>query len=241
MAYAVFNFLPVLFVDQKPAHQRYHAKPFLGSSHSWAFSVLDTLAPSSKVLDIGSGSGVAGSYLKQRGITELYAVEKDPRAREATAQIYKLSTDSLDSLSSNRFDAILLLDLLEHLDDPFGFLAQVVSLLNPKGRVLISVPNITHWSVRLSVLFGRFRYAERGILDGTHLHFFDAKHFSKLLNSTALRVVQRSASIEPAEFVLPKFIWDNPIFRAASAVRLALAKALPGLFAYQFLAELRKD
>jgi hypothetical protein len=44
--------------------------------------------------------------------------------------------------------------------------------IRPKGRLIVSLPNVAHASVRLPLLFGRFRYARTGILDETHLRLF---------------------------------------------------------------------
>jgi 2-polyprenyl-3-methyl-5-hydroxy-6-metoxy-1,4-benzoquinol methylase len=67
---------------------------------------------------------------------------------------------------------VVLADVLEHLPDPVRVLRSVHSLLNPGARIVVSVPNVAHVSVRAQLLFGRFRYSARGILDRTHLRFF---------------------------------------------------------------------
>jgi hypothetical protein len=51
-------------------------------------------------------------------------------------------------------------------------LAKLVSLLREGGQVLIAVPNVLSWRMRLQFLFGRFEYQSDGVLDDTHLRFF---------------------------------------------------------------------
>ncbi|RMG42423.1 MAG: class I SAM-dependent methyltransferase [Candidatus Dadabacteria bacterium] len=221
----------------KTPQERYQEKPFYGSSHSWARKELAAVTPNIRVLDVGPGSGVMGRYLKEKGLSDLYAVEIDDDARKHVAPIYKEVKEIIDDLNCTNFDLILLLDVLEHMTDPFAFYHDIFNYLKPGGKVLVSLPNVAHWSVRLPLLFGVFNYSERGILDKTHFQFFTRKRFKKLLLShPEARIVSTSASIEPVEFLLPNSVWNNPIFLAISTLRLRLAQLLPGFFAYQHLA-----
>ena len=122
------------------------------------------------------------------------------------------------------------------MTNPFEYLGKMVSMLSPGGKMLISLPNVAHWSVRLPLLFGIFDYYDRGIMDRTHYQFFTRKRVRQMLRGEPL--LQRytfDSSIEPVEFLLPETVWNNPFFRAISAVRLAIARILPGFFAFQHL------
>jgi SAM-dependent methyltransferase len=226
-----------------PPQERYQYKPFVGSSHSWAFSQLKRHVSKGPVLDVGPGSGVFGQVLKAQNIGPLHAVEIDPEARAHAATIYDQVSDSIDTFAGNTYQAILLLDVLEHMANPLPFYNRCVEMLAPGGVVLVSVPNIAHWSVRFMLLMGRFEPAQRGILDGTHLKHFSRRGFRKLLDQrTELgKTITLGASIEPAEFVLPKWVWDNAAFRALSAGRTLFARALPGLMAFQHLGAFQKN
>ncbi len=221
--------------------ERYLEKPFEGSSHTWALSFCEKLPTEAKVLDIGPGSGLMGKALQAKGFSDLYAVEIDAAAREHVRPIYKEVAKTTEPFEDQKFDLILLMDVLEHMVDPESFLAQIKGMLAPGGHVLISLPNICHWSIRLTLLFGRFEYTDRGILDRTHLQFFSRKRFMTLLGSQSeLNIHLVAGSLEPAEFVLPRFVWDNPIYRIVTKARLFFVELAPGLFAYQHLGILRK-
>lgn len=227
--------------SSKPAHERYVFKPFVGSSHSWAIEKLHQLSPEKSVLDIGSGSGAMGNELKARGITDLFAIEIDPNAAAAVKEIYKQVATDISAFEGRKFDAILLMDILEHLSNPFEYLKKVSSLLNSGGFILISLPNVAHWSVRFSLLFGVMNYKERGILDKTHLQFFTRRRAKELVASDpSLRLEQFDVSIEPIELLLPRTIWDNPIFAAISKLRQATARIIPGLCSFQHLMYVKK-
>ena len=138
------------------------------------------------------------------------------------------------------FDLALALDVLEHSADPEGLLADLASRLRPGGTALVSVPNVAHWSMRASLLAGRFDYAERGILDRTHLRFFTRATFLDLLAGVGLRVEETGEAVVPLELLLPEAVHESAPWGLLRVVRRAAAKALPGLFAYQLLARVTR-
>lgn len=228
-------------LDAAP-QERYVFKPSYGSSHYWALRRLSGQVSAKRVLDIGAGGGGIGRAILPERPAQLVAVEIDPRAQTALRQTYGEVHDSIEPLVGRQFDVIILLDVLEHMSDPFGFLRQVEGLLAPGGRIAISVPNVAHWSVRFSLFFcGRFEYRSRGILDRTHLQFFSRRRFRELCTSLPSCTIESlNASIEPVELVLPSWAVRNPLFGLLSRIRAGVARALPGLMAYQHLGVLRR-
>ncbi len=222
------------------SYERYLPKPFRGSSHTWARSQLSNLPDHLKVLDIGPGSGVIAAELKERGFKNLYAVEIDAQTRERVKDLYISVHPNLNDFQEQKFDIILLLDLLEHLPNPEKFFSDCVSHLEDNGIILVSVPNIAHWSIRLSLLFGFFNYSERGILDRTHLQFFTKKRVKNLMKYPGLSVINQQVTIAPYELLLPRFLWNNPIYDTATKIRHILANTFPGLLGYQFVCCMKK-
>ncbi len=90
------------------------------------------------------------------------------------------------------FDVILFSDILEHVYDPVAVLRSHLEFLKPGGHVLISLPNIAIWNVRLELLFGRFRYQDTGTLDRTHIRFFNRRSFRELLTDCGLEMERSS-------------------------------------------------
>jgi SAM-dependent methyltransferase len=102
----------------------------------------------------------------------------------------------------DRYDCVAFLDVLEHIPDPFAALIKARQALKPGGRVLLSVPNVGHWSVVWDLLEGRFDYLPVGILCTTHLRFFSRLGLQTLLQDAGLEIErwEDEASPLPAPF-----------------------------------------
>jgi 2-polyprenyl-3-methyl-5-hydroxy-6-metoxy-1,4-benzoquinol methylase len=155
------------------------------------------VTPGSTVLDVGAADGSVARPLAARGC-RVWAIELDAsaaaNARRACERVIVGDVEQLDldaALDGQQFDFILLLDVLEHLRDPLASLERVRDCLVPGGRVIASIPNITHGAVRLSLMSGAFTYTETGLLDRTHLRFFDRRGAENLFADARLRIVER--------------------------------------------------
>ena len=164
------------------------------TSHSLAALLVP---PGSTVLDIGAADGSIARALISRGC-RVWAVEVNAawadKARTVCERVIVGDVEQLDletELGGKRFDVVLLLDVLEHLHDPLATLARVSNLLAPGGRIIASIPNVAHGAVRLSLMSGAFTYTETGLLDRTHLRFFDRRGAETLFRSAKLRIVER--------------------------------------------------
>ena len=136
------------------------------------------------------------------------------------------------------YDVIVLGDILEHLAAPEAVLQRLVDLQRPGSTFIISVPNIANLWVRLSLLMGRFNYADRGILDRTHLRFFTRKTLLAMLNRTGLEIMTIQVTPIPLELVSRLFISLPGRWLHAGFARLT--SILPTLLGYQFVAKARK-
>ena len=105
--------------------------------------------------------------------------------------------ETLDiSQYDNYFDLILLPDVLEHLIEPKTALKKIYKTLKTNGVVLVSMPNIRHYSVLNKVfLKGDFKYEESGVLDYNHYRIYCKKNIIYLLESSGLITQQIISSI----------------------------------------------
>jgi SAM-dependent methyltransferase len=145
------------------------------------------------VLEIGCGGGGTLRWLRGiRTVGHAMGIELvDDAAHEARdvfdeVVVGNIETMDLD-LPPDRFDLILMLDVLEHLVDPWQVVARCHKALKPGGAMVVSIPNVAHYSVALPLLFrGRWTYADEGLLDRTHLRFFVERTAIDLMTSSGL-------------------------------------------------------
>ena len=223
------------------AASRYTLKDDPYSSHSVILRWLPA-GQGRRLLDVGAADGLLSRGLTERG-WKVTGIEADPRAASAGAEhCERMIVADLDAdvpALDGPFDAIVCADILEHLRDPAAALAALVRALAPGGDVVISIPNVAHLWMRLSLLAGRFEYAERGILDRTHLRFFTRRTLRGLLHDAGLRVIRTTATPVPLYQVLPPR-WHTKALAAVHAVSAATSRALPRLLAYQFVVMARR-
>jgi len=139
------------------------------------------------VLELGAASGHVTKALNELG-NSVTAVERDGRFTEQLARyaddVIITDLDWLDlreRLAGKKFDVVLAGDVLEHCPKPELVLLQLHDLLQPDGYVVISLPNVAHGDVRLSLLAGHFDYKSTGLLDRTHLRFFTRSSINTFL------------------------------------------------------------
>jgi SAM-dependent methyltransferase len=84
------------------------------------------------------------------------------------------------------FDVLIAADILEHLPDPWTALSRYVRLLEPGATVVISLPNVAHWSTYAHLAAGSWPRRPEGIFDATHLRWFTLKDARDLLTQAGL-------------------------------------------------------
>jgi 2-polyprenyl-3-methyl-5-hydroxy-6-metoxy-1,4-benzoquinol methylase len=226
-------------VNRGAARYTLKADPF--SSHS---IILDWLAEGHgrRLLDVGAADGLLGRHLTARG-WKVTGIEGDPAMAAAGAahceQMLVADLNRAVPALDGLFDVIVCGDVLEHLADPGHVLRLLMPALAPGGDVIVSVPNVAHLWMRLSLLGGRFDYADRGILDRTHLRFFTRRTLDELLAGADLRAVRRVATPVPLYQVVGER-WHGRALAAVHAVSAATARALPRVLGYQFVVEARR-
>jgi cyclopropane fatty-acyl-phospholipid synthase-like methyltransferase len=150
-----------------------------------------------RVLEVGCGSGETLSIIKSRfpGSITVGIELSENAAKLASSKVdllKNLDIEKDDSRSTlGRFDLILLLDVLEHLKDPWTTLHSLVrDNLTKGGTVITSIPNARNHALVIQLLQGDFKYTESGVLDKTHLRFFTKKSMNRLIEEAGLSVMK---------------------------------------------------
>jgi O-antigen biosynthesis protein len=151
-----------------------------------------------EILDVGCSTGYLGKILIANRNT-VYGIDGNQEAVKVAQEVYAEAIHmDLNSLPEEtvfrgrQFDIIVFADVLEHLLYP----------LRPNGQIIVSLPNVALWRVRLNLLFGKFDYADYGVLDRTHLHLYTFRSGKELLLNAGYRIRSTSSAVNLSFFGL---------------------------------------
>lgn len=197
-----------------------------------------------RVLDVGCGEGFQAAEVAgfSNEVTGIDMVEK-PKRLDAMRQYVRADLSdglgaAIPQLEEQRFDKVLLMDVIEHLPHPERILKQCRGLLTGKGQLILSLPNVANITVRLSLLLGRFEYTERGLLDRTHLRFFTRKSARRMIEAAGYEIVRETMTVMPVELALG-ISPHNPLMKAVNFLLKIATVLMPGLLGYQCMYCLR--
>lgn len=167
-----------------------------GSTNEWAFQMVQE---NSRVLEIGPAIGNLTSHLVKDKHCTVDIVEIDEEAGKKAAEFAQraqigfidgnLNTDIwYHNLQPEKYDYVVSLDVLEHLENPEHVLKNLKNLLKESGKILLSVPNLAHNAVILELLQNNFHYHDLGLLDRTHVHFFAYESIIKMIEDVQLHI-----------------------------------------------------
>lgn len=100
--------------------------------------------PSSAVLDYGAGNGFLVSKLKKQH-WNAFGVEPSSYARKQAEQFNTKLYSSLEELDDQKFSAISLWHVLEHIPNYKEVLMQLTALLEEEGYLILALPNYNSW------------------------------------------------------------------------------------------------
>jgi methionine biosynthesis protein MetW len=168
--------------------------PKMEANTSWA-KIFHYIADGATVLDVGCSDGQLGKALKAQKDCTVYGIEIDPGdlaiAQKVLDGVFGINIETEDlppALARLKFDAIVLADVVEHFVNPSRALQLLKKLLKKDGRIVFSIPNMSHISVRLQLLSGRLIYNNIGLLDHTHLHFYDYEEVKRVMTNAGLTI-----------------------------------------------------
>jgi len=198
----------------------------IGDSLSPALKLIASrIEPGSRVLDVGCASGYFGQYLVETrhcSVTGVdYSADAVEVARRRGLDAYPIDLER-EPLDSREFDVVVFADVLEHVRNPADVLAAVQA-----HRILVSLPNIGHWSARMELVRGHFPLEDFGLFDRTHVRFFTRTTARDLIQGAGFRIVS-----EQTNPLLPFEGHRVPGLRRA---REPLTRLAPELLALQFV------
>jgi 2-polyprenyl-3-methyl-5-hydroxy-6-metoxy-1,4-benzoquinol methylase len=216
------------------------------------------------ILDVGCGYGLLSKELKKTyPKLNLYGIEHAKEVSQSSQKTLKLLQYNIEDmalikskLKSQKFDIIIFSDVLEHLYDPVGIIKSYRSLLEEDDIIVVTVPNIANIFSRIALLFGFFNYSETGVMDKTHIRFFNRKNLKQLAKESNLKIVyEKYDSIIVRWFVpfIKIFISNNKgsgnildsklyqfYFKYLRPIEELFSTLLPSLFAFRLGVNLKR-
>jgi SAM-dependent methyltransferase len=229
------------------------------------FEIARNIGRPRTVLDVGCGRGVNGQLAHDKGAYVVGIEQWKPSVDAARARLDEVieadieQDDSARALGDRRFDLVLFGDVLEHTRDPMSVMNRFLPFLEDGGHVIVSLPNVAAWTVRLGLLAGKFEYAQSGILDETHLRFFTRQTAVRLVERVGLELlwvglnplivrsglgVVRTLLARNHQSEDPADLRNNSLYRAylrwLRPAEGGIASVAPGLLSFQTVVVARK-
>jgi len=189
-----------------------------------------------KIIEVGCSSGALAKAFKQKNSNCQYiGIEIDSDyielAKRYCDECLNLDIENVDDafyLNNSDCDCWVFGDTLEHLRDPWKVLKKIRENIQLNGKVVACIPNAQHWSLKVKLSIGDFRYEDQGLLDKTHLRWFTRQTIIEMFEQVGFKIEAGHPRIfdEPnRDLFLPliKKLAD----RAGVDLEIAIQDALP--------------
>lgn len=148
------------------------------------------------VLEVAPHTGYFSALLQRNGCKVTGIEINDVALRQAEPYLEKSilgnieETDVWNRLENKKFDVVLFMHVLEHLVNPEKVLKKAQSYLKDGGFIIVCLPNVSNWLERLNMMKGNFTYTESGIMDKTHLKFYNYFTAKELLEKNGYKILE---------------------------------------------------
>jgi 2-polyprenyl-3-methyl-5-hydroxy-6-metoxy-1,4-benzoquinol methylase len=197
------------------------------SKYSTHNIILKNIGSKKKVLDVGCNDGYIGKLSDKTNA--FFGLDSSKACIDKAKKIYEdavvYDLNDLKKLPWKvRFDLIIFADVLEHTLNPDKVLSFFINnYFKDDGEIIISVPNIANWQIRLGLLLGKFNYTEAGILDKTHLHFYTFNSAKELVEANNFQIIGVQSGSSLFGYILNLFPFLRGLF-ATSIIVIAKKK-----------------
>ncbi|XZG70793.1 glycosyltransferase [Chitinibacteraceae bacterium HSL-7] len=198
-------------------------------------------------VDLGCGFGAVAEPISQMGLKYI-GLDANPVAVDALLQrgfaAFQVDLSDLDRVLAvltdiqreERVASISAIDVIEHLDDPVGFLTAIRRALRKPARLVLSVPNFSHFDVASKLLAGKWEETEAGILDYTHRHVYTETKLCHVATSAGWQEnAQSDYALECTEQYENGFILHNRDVGLGGVLREIASAVNKNSAVYQFV------
>ncbi len=152
------------------------------------------LSKDSKILILWAGGGAFDQRLVDNGYTNITAVELIPEAYKASGTTLIPRDLNQNFTDLGKFDCVIALEIIEHLENPFSFLRNIRECLLDDGFLLLSTPNVENFYSRAHFfLFSTLDYFGPVDLHGTgHISPMFHHIFSFFAEKSGFTILKRT-------------------------------------------------
>lgn len=193
--------------------------------HDDVFKLLQPfLSKELKILDFGCGQGAFSQRLVDAGM-KVDACDIDESQIRANVN-RKIKLDLNKDISSNfseKYDILIALEIIEHLENPWKYLRDCLSLVKDDGIIVLSTPNISSFTSRLRFLMrGTLIAFENADLKHGHITPLSYVQLENMFNQLNLKVLKKG------------FAGPIPIFHFSELSRFSILRntLLPILYPF---------
>jgi 2-polyprenyl-3-methyl-5-hydroxy-6-metoxy-1,4-benzoquinol methylase len=113
--------------------------------------LLPFIKPGMKALDFGCGQGAFSQRLADAGLVVDVCDLDTAQLKAQVRNKYQLdlNTAVISKTISEKYDLVVGMEIIEHLQNPWKYISDSISLLNENGIILLSTPNISNFISRL--------------------------------------------------------------------------------------------
>lgn len=186
--------IPCAELDKLNEKWGFNAKYYLGIRQDLPNLIVEPKEKALHILEIGCGCGAMMGYIKGKfPNAQTYGVELIPEVARIAMHMGEVICGDVEKMQfpweEEYFDYLLMGDVLEHLMNPEVVLRKLGKYLKTGGHVIISMPNVKHYSVLLPLLrWDIFPYSDSGILDRTHVKMYTGTEIQKLVLSSGYKI-----------------------------------------------------
>ena len=173
-------------------------KPFHTSGYIWepVIAMAKQQAPGGKVLDAGCGNGSFAKELVKNGfdvcgidLSESGVARANQICPEGRFRVWSVYED-LTAPFGHPFDAVVSIEVIEHLYDPRKYVEQVYSALRPGGTFILSTPYNGYLKNLAIAALGQFDKHATVLWDGGHVKFWSPKTLTYVLKEKGFEVIR---------------------------------------------------